>query len=185
MMVRAESRIVCPVSAVWPGRLPAMRWSTPWLPRMRSSACDVGEPRHVRQLERLVGEEARDHQRQGGVLRPRDRDRAVERRPAGDANAVHCFPSSLCADRSAGQLRRSLVRAWRRPRPPRRAEARARRRPPRRGLPSRPRACALRRLRFSRNAAFSRSGRFSAIARPSRPIVAARHRPFAPAAQPG
>jgi hypothetical protein len=38
MMVRAESRIVCPVSDVWPGRLPAMRWSTPWLPRMRRSA---------------------------------------------------------------------------------------------------------------------------------------------------
>ena len=39
---------------------------------------DVGEPRHVVEDQRLVGEQARDHQGQRGVFRPRDRDRAVE-----------------------------------------------------------------------------------------------------------
>ena len=29
---------------------------------------DVGKPRHVVEDQRLLGEEARDHQRQGGVL---------------------------------------------------------------------------------------------------------------------
>ena len=53
---------------------------------------DVGEPRHIAELERLVGQKARDHQRQGRVLGPRDRDRAVERRAAPDANAIHQDP---------------------------------------------------------------------------------------------
>jgi hypothetical protein len=35
MMVRADRRMVWPVSVFWPGRLPAMVWSTPKLLRMR------------------------------------------------------------------------------------------------------------------------------------------------------
>src|SRR4051794_31052631 len=37
MIVRADRRIVWPVSAVWPGRLPAIVWSTPKLLRIRRS----------------------------------------------------------------------------------------------------------------------------------------------------
>ena len=50
---------------------------------------DVGEPRHVVEDERLIGQQARDHQRQRGVLGAGDRDGAVERPAADDANAIH------------------------------------------------------------------------------------------------
>ena len=66
--------------------------STPWLPRMRCSSADVGEPRHVVEDQRLVGEQARDHQRQRGVLRAGDRNGAVQRPAADDANAIHDAP---------------------------------------------------------------------------------------------
>ena len=49
---------------------------------------DVGKPRHIVEDERLVGEETRDHQRQRSVLRARDRDRAVERPAADNANSI-------------------------------------------------------------------------------------------------
>ena len=42
---------------------------------------DVGETRHVFEDQRLIGEQARDHQRQRGVLGAGDRDRAVEPLP--------------------------------------------------------------------------------------------------------
>ena len=49
----------------------------------------VGKPRHVVENERLVGEQARDHQRQGGVLGAGDRNRSVEPLAPVDANAIH------------------------------------------------------------------------------------------------
>ena len=53
---------------------------------------DIGEARHVVERQRLIGQEAGDHQRQRGVLRPRDRDCPVERPAAEDANSVHDAP---------------------------------------------------------------------------------------------
>ncbi len=52
----------------------------------------VGEPRHVVEDERLLSEQARDHQRQRGVLCPRNRDSALEAAAAHDANPIHCHP---------------------------------------------------------------------------------------------
>ncbi len=49
----------------------------------------IGKARHVIERQGLVGQEARDHQRQRGVFRPRDRDRAVE--PAA-ADECECDP---------------------------------------------------------------------------------------------
>ena len=48
-----------------------------------------GEARHVDELERVLGEQARDHQRQGRILGARDRNHAVERRAAPDHDTVH------------------------------------------------------------------------------------------------
>ena len=63
---------------------------------MRCSCTDVGETRHVFEDQRLLGEQARDHQRQRGVLGAGNRDRAVKRLAADDANAIHgnspCWP---------------------------------------------------------------------------------------------
>ena len=50
---------------------------------------DVGEPRHVVENEGLIGEQARDHQRQGSVLRAGNGNRAVQRAPPDDANTIH------------------------------------------------------------------------------------------------
>ena len=52
----------------------------------------VGETRHVVERQRLIGQEAGDHQRQRGVFRARDRNRAVEPPAAEDANAIHDAP---------------------------------------------------------------------------------------------
>ena len=59
---------------------------------MRCSSSDVGEPRHIVEGERLLGEEARDHQRQRRVLRPGNRNRAVEPPAADNAYAIHHHP---------------------------------------------------------------------------------------------
>ena len=62
---------------------------------------DIGKPRHIVENERLVGEETRDHQRQRGVLRARDRDGAVERPAADNANSIqHLLPPGLKPGRS-------------------------------------------------------------------------------------
>ena len=53
---------------------------------------DIGEARHVGELERVLGEQARDHQRQGRVLGARDRNGAVQRHAAADLNAIHQMP---------------------------------------------------------------------------------------------
>ena len=66
---------------------------------MRCSSADVGEPRHVVEDQRLLGQQARDHQRQRGVLRARDRNGAVEAVAADDANAIHYHPSRSTPDR--------------------------------------------------------------------------------------
>ena len=50
---------------------------------------DVGQPRHVVEDERLVGQQTCDHQRERGVLRSRDRNDAVERPSPDDANSIH------------------------------------------------------------------------------------------------
>ncbi len=122
---------------------------------------DVGEARHVVEDQGLLGEEARDHQRQRGVLGARDRDGAVERPAADDTNAIHFF--SPRGPLRAHPLRRPLSRpdcGESRERPPISASAAAT------SSALRPRACSLRRLRFSRKRADSRSLRaahFSAL----------------------
>ena len=50
---------------------------------------DVGEQRHVGQHQALVGQHAGRHQRQGRVLGAADRDVAVQRLAAADADPVH------------------------------------------------------------------------------------------------
>src|SRR5271155_2360488 len=52
----------------------------------------IGKARHVIEGQRLVSQEARDHQRQGGVFRARDRYRAVKPAGAENANAIHEMP---------------------------------------------------------------------------------------------
>src|SRR6478672_5382779 len=59
---------------------------------------DVGEPRHVVEDQRLLGQQSRDHQRQRGILRARDRNSAVELVAANDTNTVHTdFPTLTSA----------------------------------------------------------------------------------------
>src|SRR5262249_34356107 len=55
---------------------------------------DIGKPRYVVQNQSLIGEQAGDHQRQRGILGPGNRDRAIERAAADDANAIHGRPLS-------------------------------------------------------------------------------------------
>ena len=62
---------------------------------------DVGEVRDVRERERLVGEQARGHQRQGRVLGAENLDLALERAAAPDADAVHASPLAPGARRRA------------------------------------------------------------------------------------
>ena len=50
---------------------------------------DIGKARQIFQRQRLFGQQAGDHQRQGGVFRAGDLDRPVELRPAVDLNAIH------------------------------------------------------------------------------------------------
>ena len=128
----------------------------------------VGEPRNVVEDERLVGEQARDHQRQRGVLGARDRDRAVELRAARDANAIHApSPTPLPAQppmpvnaarpvkrKSAPLARPRLAFPLSSAIPAESWVSAVGRRPALR--PARALACALRRLRFSRSAAASR-----------------------------
>jgi hypothetical protein len=52
---------------------------------------DIGQPGGIGQGQRLVGQQGGGHQRQAGVLRPRDLDGAVERPSAGDCDLVHSF----------------------------------------------------------------------------------------------
>ncbi len=54
---------------------------------------DVGKARHVVEDERLLGQEARDHQGQSGVLGARNRNGAIERPAADDADTIHVTPA--------------------------------------------------------------------------------------------
>ncbi len=65
----------------------------------------VGEPRQVFQRDRAIGQQRGDHQRQGRVLGPGNRNDAIQRFAADDSDAIHC--SSLgAATRGAFCLRR-------------------------------------------------------------------------------
>ena len=55
----------------------------------------VGEPRHIVEDERVLGEQARDHQGQGGVLGAGNRNGAVKRLTADDADAIHVDRKSV------------------------------------------------------------------------------------------
>ena len=59
---------------------------------------DVGQPRHIVEDQRVLGEQARDHERQRGVLGARYRDRAVEALPADDAYSIHVAPPACGPD---------------------------------------------------------------------------------------
>jgi hypothetical protein len=59
------------------------------LGEQRAHGRDVGEAGHVLQHEALVGEQARDHERQRRVLGAADGNGALERPAASDADAVH------------------------------------------------------------------------------------------------
>ena len=52
---------------------------------------DVREARHVVEDQLLLAKQARDHERQGGILRPRNGDRAVQGAAAVDPDAVQLF----------------------------------------------------------------------------------------------
>ena len=56
---------------------------------MRCRLRDVGQPRHVVEDQRLLGQQRCDHQRQRGVLCARNRNGAIELAAADDANAIH------------------------------------------------------------------------------------------------
>jgi len=58
---------------------------------------DVGEPRHVVEDERILGQEACDHQRKCGVLRAGDRNRSPQRPSALNPNAIHLAPRAIGA----------------------------------------------------------------------------------------
>jgi hypothetical protein len=60
---------------------------------------DIGEARHVLEHQRVVGEHAGDHQRQGGILGAGNRNRAVQRPAADNANAVHETPRAAACGR--------------------------------------------------------------------------------------
>ncbi|GEC39355.1 hypothetical protein EME01_34270 [Sinorhizobium meliloti] len=50
---------------------------------------DIGQMRDVFERQRVVGQERRDHQRQGGVLRAGDGDHPVEFISAYNPDAIH------------------------------------------------------------------------------------------------
>src|SRR5471030_3408839 len=55
---------------------------------------DVGKAGNIVEDQRVLGEQARDHQRQSGILGARYRDRAVEPLAADDAYSIHDAPLS-------------------------------------------------------------------------------------------
>ena len=72
---------------------------------------DVGEPGHIVERQGLVGQEARDHQGKRGVLRSRDRDRAVQPPPAENANTIHDAP---CGPNLGSSARASIGASYKR-----------------------------------------------------------------------
>ncbi len=57
----------------------------------------VGQAGHVGEPQRLVAEQARRHQLEGGVLGARDRDHALKSLPPGDDDSVHPAPMTSAA----------------------------------------------------------------------------------------
>ena len=55
---------------------------------------DVGEPRNILEDQRVLGEQAGDHQRQRCVLCARDRNGAGQTLPADDPDPIHVAPAS-------------------------------------------------------------------------------------------
>ena len=127
----------------------------------------VRKPRHVLEHQRFLGEQARDHQREGGVLRPRDGDCAAKRPAADDPDAIHVPPPFSpkirpvqrrphCGKtREFPAIRSDRTYLFPVSLPPRPASLS---RETAAALPF-ARACALRRLRFSRSAAAKRASR--------------------------
>jgi hypothetical protein len=70
----------------------------------------IGEPRDIVENQRLIGEQARDHQRQGGVLGARDRDCSVEPLAAGDADAIHSPSPHFSGERRRSSANRDAMR---------------------------------------------------------------------------
>ena len=68
---------------------------------------DVGESRDVVEGEGLVGEEGRDHERQGGVLGAGNLDRAVQPIAAGDADSIHARRPCPFSEKAAGIPRKN------------------------------------------------------------------------------
>jgi hypothetical protein len=50
---------------------------------------NIAQARHIGKRQRVLGEQGGDHQRQGGILRPRNRDHALELPAPDDLDAVH------------------------------------------------------------------------------------------------
>src|SRR5271155_1986586 len=50
---------------------------------------DVSQPRQILQRQRLIGQQRRDHQRQRGVLGPRNRNRALQLGAPANLYAIH------------------------------------------------------------------------------------------------
>ena len=61
---------------------------------------DIGEMRHVVEDERILGQQAGDHQRQRGVLGARNRDDAGKRLAADNANTIHDAPLAAACGRT-------------------------------------------------------------------------------------
>ena len=55
---------------------------------------DVGEPRNILDDQRVLSEQARDHQRERCILCARDRNRSVQTLPANDPDPIHVAPAS-------------------------------------------------------------------------------------------
>ena len=55
---------------------------------------DVGEPRNILEDQRILGEQAGDHQRERCILCARDRNSSVQTLPANDPDPIHVAPAS-------------------------------------------------------------------------------------------
>ena len=60
-----------------------------------AEADDVGEPGNILEDQRVLGEEAGDHQRERCILGARDRDSSVQTLATNDPDPIHVAPASL------------------------------------------------------------------------------------------
>ena len=61
---------------------------------------DIGQMRHVGKDQRLLGQQAGDHQRQSGVLGARDRDDAGKTLTADNTYTIHDAPLAAACGRT-------------------------------------------------------------------------------------